>query len=95
MAQTKEFYQNHGEKGIRFKRLIVDKGLLDKNIGFPIDQIDNDDLYQKYRALIMLKRAIQKVIKRDGFTTQFLNDLYMFTLHDYKSKLAQYHKPRF
>lgn len=84
MAQTSNFWKLHGEKGLVFKSLILDRQISKKNLGFPISQVFNDELtalYFKYREALALFQQ--------GKITQ---EEYLKIKSNYRDNVKIYHK---
>lgn len=55
MAQCHTFYQYHGENGVKFRQVIIDSGLLDNKVGFPISAVSDNLAITLYTAFVHAK----------------------------------------
>ncbi|AUR94373.1 hypothetical protein NVP1193O_242 [Vibrio phage 1.193.O._10N.286.52.C6] len=93
MAQYPTFYKYHKEHGTKFKRLLVDTGLIDRKLGFPISAIDDIKAYNLYVSAINAKRVIKYALKI-GKATQRHFIIYHGIRSKYLNYIPQYHKVR-
>lgn len=88
MAQYADFWKYHGENGLKFKRMIIDAGYIDKKVGFPISQMDNACLLEKYKAVIVYKNWIKDNANK---VSKINLDGYREIKQRYFSELPKYH----
>lgn len=93
MAQYPTFYKYHKENGTKFKRLIVDAGLLDTKLGYPISAINDIKAYNLYVAAINAKRVIKYTLKTGKATYRHFI-IYREIRGKYLSYISRYHKVR-
>ena len=89
MAQYFNFWQYHGDEGLKFKTLIIDAGLWCKRIGYPIGQINNAELLQLYTEAVLFKR-----VYKANPTARALAE-YQQAKTLYYKRLPEYHIRRF
>lgn len=99
MAQSRNFWKIHGENGLKFKTLIIDTNMLDKKVGFPINEINNTELLEKYFIAVRLRKAMNIIDyqyrhNKGNPITKEIFEMYSKSLSDYKRELPKYHKQR-
>lgn len=88
MSQYPTFYEYHGENGIKFKQLIIDNGLLDNKVGFPISAVNDQLAITLYTNFICAKvwiKSQRKSVTKDQFV------IYNRIKTEYLSYIHKYH----
>ena len=93
MAQFKEFYTYHKKNGDKFKTLIIDSGLYDKKIGFPISAVEDKEAYNLYRCTIEAKALLKQYIKENRANNKTF-EIYIMIKRKYLCYISKYHKVR-
>jgi len=93
MAQFPTFYKYHGENGKKFKNLIVDAGLEDNKIGFPISAVDDNKAYILYSGAVNAKRMLKEYLRLGAAKHQHF-EIANKIKYNYLLYIAKYHKVR-
>jgi hypothetical protein len=91
--QSQTCFEGHGENGLKFISIIVDKGLLDKKLGFPISAVNDEKAYRLYKSVIEMKRVIRYRFNTKQPIGQECSQTYLCAKHIYLDYIKQYHVP--